>query len=570
MVLTKHLAMPLSLSCLIAVAATSTYAAEFDHHEFDLPPNSQAEAKEEIKFDTTNDTIKTRKKKLAQSAYKKALQLKSEGNIGSALLELMKAVNNNPLLLDAYYQQALIFKEQGLHKLASSRLEQALAIDPEFKDARILLATIAIEQGNLHKAFNQLGKSLQNTSKNDSDKENETALLALQKENSKVEEQKIESQKDEPSKKRKLFKRKKKKSKKNKRISRAKIRKAIARRYRKFHKTYKKPRHNQPWYTKYTRLIGWANPFKVANNPDTESSQADFREDYDDLVPRGQKRIGSKKPLLAKAKKLSSFDQSKSENDKALDRLFNQAKVNDIEMVAPILELGNLDESPEETKSTQNKLTYSDENSSSLKSNQIASSYSQSEKKEAGVKEETSDKEDQRNLLFQNFEGNRLLKSSITSNTSSVGFLKEQEPEKQESKNEPFKPPINDKWTKKLIALNKNGTGTLKRGEAFMFSEDTGEAVLFLSGGRRIRRIIAPTQSSERVVKLRRPDVLVPKELFYDFSLLGKVIGQKPKHNKPSVPYKTKTKDSPPTFHMEKIMDESRTFVGTIRDVLRL
>ena len=129
----------------------------------------------------------------------------------------------------------------------------------------------------------------------------------------------------------------------------------------------------------------------------------------------------------------------------------------------------------------------------------------------------------------------------------------------------------------KLTALNKNGTGSLKRGEAFMFSEDTGEAVLFLADGRRIRRIIAPQQSTEKIVKLRRPDVLVPKELFYDLSLLGKVVANKPEKKRTerltpqtSIAKESAEKTEPPTFHMEKLMDESRTFIGVVRDALRL
>ena len=114
-----------------------------------------------------------------------------------------------------------------------------------------------------------------------------------------------------------------------------------------------------------------------------------------------------------------------------------------------------------------------------------------------------------------------------------------------------------------------------------MFSEDTGEAVLFLSDGSKIRRIIAPKQSAEQIVKLRRTDVLVPKELLYDTSLLGKVVNRttpkssfrtsSPKSNVNSSPILDNNQnETPPTFHMEKLMDDSRTFIGVIRDALRL
>src|SRR5690606_4050879 len=85
-----------------------------------------------------------------------------------------------------------------------------------------------------------------------------------------------------------------------------------------------------------------------------------------------------------------------------------------------------------------------------------------------------------------------------------------------------------DEWTKRLRYLAEHGTSSLKRGEAFMFSEDTGEAVLFLADGQRIRRVIAEPLDSQEVIKKRRPDVLIPKELFFNTSLLGKVVGNPP------------------------------------------
>ncbi len=81
-----------------------------------------------------------------------------------------------------------------------------------------------------------------------------------------------------------------------------------------------------------------------------------------------------------------------------------------------------------------------------------------------------------------------------------------------------------DEWVKRLRYLNENGTGTLKDGEAFMFSEDTGEAVLILASGKRIQRIIAQPQDAQEVLKLRRPDVLIPHELMYNLSLLGRLM----------------------------------------------
>jgi hypothetical protein len=46
-----------------------------------------------------------------------------------------------------------------------------------------------------------------------------------------------------------------------------------------------------------------------------------------------------------------------------------------------------------------------------------------------------------------------------------------------------------------------------------MFSEETGEAVIFLTDGTRIRRIITAPQDTHELVKARRPDMLIPADL---------------------------------------------------------
>ncbi len=86
----------------------------------------------------------------------------------------------------------------------------------------------------------------------------------------------------------------------------------------------------------------------------------------------------------------------------------------------------------------------------------------------------------------------------------------------------------NDAWAKRLKYLSVNGTGSLKAGEAFMFSEETGEAVIFLADGRRIRRIISAPQDTHELVKARRPDMLIPADLLYKLSTLGKLVGGDP------------------------------------------
>jgi len=90
------------------------------------------------------------------------------------------------------------------------------------------------------------------------------------------------------------------------------------------------------------------------------------------------------------------------------------------------------------------------------------------------------------------------------------------------------KPAQDDDWARRLKYLSVNGTGSLKAGEAFMFSEETGEAVIFLADGRRIRRIISAPQDTHELVKARRPDMLIPADLLYKLSTLGKLVGGDP------------------------------------------
>src|SRR5579875_511530 len=84
--------------------------------------------------------------------------------------------------------------------------------------------------------------------------------------------------------------------------------------------------------------------------------------------------------------------------------------------------------------------------------------------------------------------------------------------------------PAEDAWTQRLRYLAQHGTASLKAGEAFMFSEETGEAVLFQRNGETIRRCIAGPRDPREVAMERRPDILRPQELSYNLSLLGKLL----------------------------------------------
>ncbi|MBX9939139.1 MAG: hypothetical protein K2Y32_07795 [Candidatus Obscuribacterales bacterium] len=81
-----------------------------------------------------------------------------------------------------------------------------------------------------------------------------------------------------------------------------------------------------------------------------------------------------------------------------------------------------------------------------------------------------------------------------------------------------------DNWTERLRFLNEHGTNNLKPGEAFMFSEESGEALLILADGRKIRRQIAQARDNGDLVKERRPELLLPKEFLYKLSTQSKIV----------------------------------------------
>jgi Tfp pilus assembly protein PilF len=127
---------------------------------------------------TASKTSYTKKalRNKAQQSYprthmEKGFYLKQKNDPNGALLEFLKATQADPHQVKGFYEQALIFRTRGYRKLAQSSLEQALAIDPKYNEARILLATVQLEQGNLGGAVQELSRSLGLDSSNDSNKD---------------------------------------------------------------------------------------------------------------------------------------------------------------------------------------------------------------------------------------------------------------------------------------------------------------------------------------------------------------------------------------------------------------
>lgn len=273
--------------------------------------------------------------------FEQGLSFKKAGDNNRALIEFLQAIKENPRCTRAFYEQALLFRQKGYPKLAESSLCQALAVDPSFRDARILLAAVRLEAGNTGGAAQELTRSLGLPSS--------PPLQSLQ---------------SAPS------------------LSSGKP---------------------APLVTPLT-----AAPITPAQ-----------------VTPRSPQQILSTPPVSAARK---------------------------------------------------NGLQFIPEGGSA----------------ESGT--------------------------STSSNASSSKIAASQTTKQIDT----------DDWAKRLKYLSIHGTGTLKPGEAFMFSEETGEAVIFLTNGTRIRRIISAPQDTHELVKARRPDMLIPADLLYKLSTLGKLVAGDP------------------------------------------
>lgn len=125
-------------------------------------------------------------------------------------------------------------------------------------------------------------------------------------------------------------------------------------------------------------------------------------------------------------------------------------------------------------------------------------------------------------------------------------------------------PPPEDAVTKRMRYLLAHGTQNLKPGEAFMYSEETGEGLLFMPGGGSERRKLNDPQDHEQVMQARRPDIVEPKDLQYSLSLLGKLL---PQGSRPSNEQDPRAISGPT---LEQLMNQgSKSFFGWVKDTFK-
>jgi tetratricopeptide (TPR) repeat protein len=114
------------------------------------PSHAQAAPTATVKFAAT----------ASQQHLETGLKFLANNDLDHALIEFLKSAKDNPLNVRAFYEQAVVFNQKGYSKLAQSALQQALSIKPDYKDARILLASVYLQSGNVSQAAGEMMQSL--------------------------------------------------------------------------------------------------------------------------------------------------------------------------------------------------------------------------------------------------------------------------------------------------------------------------------------------------------------------------------------------------------------------------
>ncbi len=127
--------------------------------------NEKSQEKSQEKTETSSKSGESRiskgfQKTLAEGHYRLGLRLKKKKQWEEALTQFLDATNKNPNHFKSFFEQALIYRQKQIHDMAVTCLEQSLTIKPKYKDARVLLATLQLEKGNIGGAFEQLKESL--------------------------------------------------------------------------------------------------------------------------------------------------------------------------------------------------------------------------------------------------------------------------------------------------------------------------------------------------------------------------------------------------------------------------
>jgi len=566
------------------------------------------------------------KKRISPDHYRLGMALKAKGDNIRALVEFLKATQKNPRQINAFYEQALIFRQQGYLKLADSSLEQALRIaktskkNPVSKSSstkifnendltriRLLLASLRLEQGNIGSAAEELSRSLGITvTLPQKDKapidtavqEEQNAPTTILQLHPKIEE--VADKTVQQIKPRKV-----------QHISEDDLWSEPA--------DIEKPEKETPADATVAALLkeGIAglkdhvfNPLSILGIPhfSLDSAQTEKTEHAKkEKQPRlsfwneAKKRAAEKREQLARERKLAAekrrADRERIAEEKRVaqeqriadartlaqeKKLAAEQKLAELERLRAEKKLAREKRIAEKAGSSKEKIAVADSepkdkepagNSEVKESTDLVAS----EKTPADISIAQKDPSPETPASQSAVEPESAEASSfslamppaITKKISLVDALLSafNHEEKASRKDKEPEKPV-DPVEARLKYLAEHGTASLKEGEAFMFSEESGEATLFMGNGEVIRRTIAIARGHEEVAKLRRPDILIPEELIYNLALMAKILPKQDATKESEI--SVEPKETAPTLKMPAILDKPRTFTDWIRDVLNL
>ncbi|MBA3855824.1 MAG: hypothetical protein C0507_02835 [Cyanobacteria bacterium PR.3.49] len=495
--------------------------------------------------------------------FRLGLALKARGNSNKALIEFLKASQKNPRQINAFYEQALIFRKQGYLKLADSALEQAIRIanstaknpqkkfNPQFSAddlnrIRLLLITVRLEQGNVGSAAEELGRSLgialtvpqKSASTHETgnvtnfDSSNESPTTILQSLHPKIQEagdKAAENTKSTPQ---------------------IEEKKSSTESAEKPGSEYEEKTARQSDGSSVSSLLKESlaglkdhvfNPLSMLGlqRMSTDTAAAKESKKKEKRARRNKKEPIRKEPKIETASEESaktSAEESKRKRRSWFDRKLALAPTSDVKPA-------DMSSPPEETVQTQKsaeqnsageiaaQLQNIEKDSSDLVlTSKVAAVTFTPERSEPA--DESSTKEASWNSSNDATRFSLTVPAAVSQKISLVAALlsafgnDKSSSQPADKKNEKPKDPVEER----LKYLAEHGTSSLKEGEAFMFSEESGEATLFMSNGEVIRKTIAIARRHEEVAQLRRPDILIPEELIYNLALMAKIL---PKQDEP-------------------------------------
>ncbi len=511
------------------------------------------------------------------SHYQKALFFKQKGDKSRALVEFLKATQQNPRLVKAFYEQALIFRERGYLKLAQSSLEQALAAKPNYQEGRMLLATLQIQQGNIGAAMQQLGQSLGISlgttpgEKQDAEQVPLPSILqslhSLLPEGSSREIGKIAERKANPSSK----------------------------------QTSKAPNKLEQKLTAANlKVKGKVDP---KHNPQPDAQKADTVQIAE---PEANKQVADSSFGLHIPNPLHLFWPAAKPTEEKGEESAN-TEVSQLPQLPPAEPNATAEKPLKRNKKPwlSRWLTVLDDQPAAQTAQPAvepataggAAAVKVEQASEIPVQVETFQKPDEPKAIIEKVAAlataalssagktafqipNLPMASSSLFNTLGASTAMSNEPHTNQSLEEPkdnkpqIAPNSDDPWSVRLRYLADHGTGTLKEGEAFMFSEESGEATLFLSDGQTVRRTIYLPRDAQEVVKQRRPDILTPDDLLYNLSLLAKLMPKQNEQEQSAATAKPEQQkqqqQTAPNFEVNDLMGKSQSFWGWLKGTLKI